>query len=176
MPAGSRRPNVTGAMADTSKNPTGADRPASDQPFSEMLDLPRVECLRLLAGNGFGRLAVALTEGAPVIRPVNYTFDEPSQSVVFRTSPGSKLHAVLQTAEAAFEIDGVDEGSRTGWSVIIHGVAEEITSQTDIRRLDALGLAPWAPGQRRRWVRIRARMVTGRRIVYSAAKVAGPQA
>lgn len=168
MPAGSRRPNVTRAMADTSKNMTGADPPVPDQPFSEMLDLPRVECLRLLAANGFGRLAVALTEGAPVIRPVNYVFDEPSQSVVFRTSPGSKLHAVLQTAEAAFEIDGVDEGSRTGWSVIIHGVAEEITSQTDIRRLDALGLAPWAPGQRRRWVRIRARTVTGRRIVYSA--------
>jgi uncharacterized protein len=155
-------------MPNTSENITGAEPPVSDQPFSEMLDLPRVECLRLLAASRFGRLAVALTEGAPVIRPVNYIFDQPSQSVVFRTSSGSKLHAVLRTGEAAFEIDGVDEGSRTGWSVIIHGVAEEITRQTDIRRLDALGLAPWAPGQRRRWVRIRARTVTGRRIVYSA--------
>jgi hypothetical protein len=33
---------------------------------------------------------------------------------VFRTVAGSKLHALLRTTEAAFEIDGIDEGSRTG--------------------------------------------------------------
>src|SRR5690242_16284144 len=88
------------------------DEISTDHLTSEMLDLPRDESLRLLAANRFGRLAVAMAEGAPVIRPVNYAFDEPSQSVVFRTSDGSKLHAVLQAAEAAFEIDGIDEGSR----------------------------------------------------------------
>jgi uncharacterized protein len=145
-----------------------------DQPVSEMLDLPRAECLRLLAAHRFGRLAVALAEGAPLIRPVNYIFDEPSQSVVFRTSSGSKLHALLQVGEAAFEIDGVDEGSRTGWSVVLHGVAEQVSNQTDVRRLDSLGIAPWAPGNKRHWVRIRARTVTGRRILHHA--VVGPQA
>jgi uncharacterized protein len=161
-------------MVNASENTSGVNSRASDHPVSAMLELPRMECLRLLAAHRFGRLAVALAEGAPVIRPVNYLFDEPSQSVVLRTSSGSKLHALLQTGEAAFEIDGFDEGSRTGWSVIIHGVAEEITSHSDIRRLNALGLAPWAPGQRRRWVRIRARTVTGRRIVYSA-NVSAPE-
>jgi uncharacterized protein len=142
-----------------------AGRPAdADRPTSEMRDLSRGECLRLLAANRFGRLAVALADGAPVIRPVNYEFDESSQSVVFRTAHGSKLHAVLQVAEAAFEIDGADEGSRTGWSVIIHGMAEQVTNQTEIRRLDALGLTPWAPGHKPHWVRIRARTVTGRRL------------
>jgi uncharacterized protein len=130
-----------------------------------MLDLSREESLRLLAANRFGRLAVAMSDGSPVIRPVNYVFDEPSQSVVFRTSAGSKLHAVLQAAEAAFEIDGIDERSRTGWSVIIRGVAEQVSNPTDIHRLDALGMTPWAPGHKRHWVRIRARTVTGRRIV-----------
>ena len=137
------------------------------QSGSEMLDLPRAECLRLLATTRFGRLAVAMAEGAPVIRPVNYVFDEPSQSVVFRTSDGSKLHAVLVAAEAAFEIDGIDESSRTGWSVIVRGVAEEVTNPSEIRHLDALGLEPWAPGRRRRWVRIRAYTVSGRRLVLS---------
>jgi hypothetical protein len=51
--------------------------------------------------------------------------------------------------------------------VIVRGVAEEVTSPSDIRHLDALGLAPWAPGNRRRWVRIRAWTVSGRRIVLS---------
>jgi uncharacterized protein len=133
--------------------------------MSEMLDLSRAECVQLLAANHFGRLAVSLNGGAPVIRPVNYKFDEPSQSVVFRTSEGSKLHAVLLLREAAFEVDGVDESSQTGWSVIIHGVAEQVTSRADMRRLDALGLTPWAPGPKPHWVRIRARTVTGRRVV-----------
>jgi uncharacterized protein len=147
-----------------SENHTAGHPADADRPTSEMRDLSREECLRLLAANGFGRLAVALADGAPVIRPVNYAFDESSQSVVFRTAHGSKLHAVLQVAEAAFEIDEADEGSRTGWSVIIHGMAEQVTNQTEIRRLDALGLTPWAPGHKPHWVRIRARTVTGRRL------------
>ena len=64
----------------------------------------------------------------PVIRPVNYVFDERSQSVAFRTADGSKFHAMLVHGNAAFEIDGIDPGSRTGWSVIIVGMTEEVTT------------------------------------------------
>src|SRR5581483_6554587 len=53
--------------------------PLPEEPTSEMLVLPREECLRLLSSHRFGRLAVAMD--SPVIRPVNYVFDERSQSV-----------------------------------------------------------------------------------------------
>lgn len=125
--------------------------------------LSRDDCLGLLAEHSFGRLAV--TMGTPVIRPVNYVFDEPSQSVVFRTAAGAKLHALLLEADAAFEIDGIDPASRTGWSVIIAGSSEEITNPGEIRRLERLGLDDWAPGPKPHWMRIRAWTVTGRRIV-----------
>ncbi len=138
--------------------------------MSEIVVLDRDECLRLLASHRFGRLAVAMA--SPVIRPVNYVFDEPSQSVVFRTADGSKFQALLQSANAAFEIDGVDEGSRTGWSVIIAGIAEEVTNPSDVRRLDGLGLETWAPGRKVHWMRIRAWTVTGRRIVLAATSSA----
>jgi uncharacterized protein len=141
--------------------------PSSKSPTSEMLVLQRDECLRLLASNTFGRLAVAGDN--PVIRPVNYIFDERSQSVLFRTADGSKFHALLMSANAAFEIDGIDAGSRTGWSVIILGMADEITNPTELCRLGKLGLEPWAPGHKRHWLRIRAWTVTGRRIVLSTA-------
>src|SRR6185312_11251762 len=111
---------------------------------SEIHTLSRDECLRRLADHHFGRLAVAMD--TPVIRPVNYAFDEPSQSVVFRTAAGSKFHALLLQANAAFEIDGIDLGARTGWSVIMVGMSEEITNPTEIRRLNRLGLAHFAPG------------------------------
>jgi nitroimidazol reductase NimA-like FMN-containing flavoprotein (pyridoxamine 5'-phosphate oxidase superfamily) len=128
-----------------------------------MVVLDREECLRLLAAHNFGRLAVAMD--APVIRPVNYFFDERSQSVVFRTAEGSKLHALLIAANAAFEIDGIDEAARMAWSVIIVGMAEEITHPIEVRRLDHHGLDLWAPGPKPHWLRIRAWTVSGRRIV-----------
>jgi uncharacterized protein len=137
-----------------------------------MLDLSREECLGLLASHSFGRLAVNAGKGPPVIRPVNYLFDEPSQSVVFRTALGSKFHALVRSADAAFEIDGVDEGSRTGWSVIMRGVTDEVTNPNDVRRLDRLGLQPWAPGHKLHWVHIRAWTVSGRRIVLAADSAA----
>jgi nitroimidazol reductase NimA-like FMN-containing flavoprotein (pyridoxamine 5'-phosphate oxidase superfamily) len=138
-----------------------------------MLELSREECLRLLASHSFGRLAVNMGEGPPVIRSVNYVFDEPSQSVVFRTAHGSKFHALLRSARAAFEIDGLDEASRTGWSVIIHGVTDEITNPNEVRRLDSLGLETWAPGRKAHWVHIRAWTVSGRRIVLAGDAVRG---
>lgn len=142
------------------------EQPASDTATSEMLVVSREECLRLLRSNSFGRLAVAMD--TPVIRPVNYIFDEPSQSVVFRSAEGSKFHALLLSGNAAFEIDGIDPGSRTGWSVIIVGVTEEVTNPSEVGRLDGLGLKPWAPGPKPHWMRIRAWTISGRRIVLVA--------
>ena len=139
----------------------------------EMLDLSREECLRLLASHSFGRLAVSIGEGAPVLRPVNYVFDEPSQSVVFRTAAGSKFHALLRSAEATFEIDGIDEHARTGWSVIMIGVTDEVTGPSQISRLDRLDLDSWAPGHKAHWVRIHAWTVSGRRIVLPPEEVLG---
>lgn len=130
---------------------------------TSMVELSRDECLELLASHRFGRLAVVLN-GAPLIRPVNYVFDRQSQSVVFRTARGSKLRALLHAAKASFEIDGTDEGTRTGWSVLIQGVTAEVTRPHDIGHLNSLGLTPWAPGSRPHWVRIRAWTVSGRRI------------
>lgn len=146
------------AGGDPGTEQTGGD------PGTEMLELSRGECLALLGANSFGRLAVNAREGAPLVRPVNYRFDERSQSVVFRTARGSKLHAVLRSSHAAFEIDGVDERGRTGWSVVIRGVTEEVTNPSEVRRLDRLGLNSWAPGEKPHWVQIRAWTVSGRRI------------
>ena len=132
---------------------------------TEMLDLDRAECLRLLAATTVGRIAVSVAEwDTPVIRPVNYVFDQPSNSILVRSGLGSKLHAVLRSAKAAFEIDGTDGPGRVGWSVIVAGVSEEITSPSELHRIEALGLEPWTAGSKSHWIRIRANTVSGRRI------------
>ena len=139
----------------------------------EMRDLPREECLRLLASHSIGRVAVSMGERAPVVRPVNYLFDEPSQSVVFRTGVGSGFHALLRSAEATFEIDGIEEYARTGWSVVMSGVADEVTNPDEISRLDGLDLASWAPGHKAHWMRIRVLTVSGRSIVLPPEEILG---
>lgn len=140
---------------------------ASDGPAgeTELLELDRQECLRLLAGTAIGRIAVTVPGWPePLLRPVNYVFDESSQSVLIRSGSGSKLHALLRSARAVFEIDGTDSGARAGWSVIVHGATEEVTNSSEVRRLDTLGHHSWAPGEQGHWIRIRAYTVTGRRI------------
>jgi nitroimidazol reductase NimA-like FMN-containing flavoprotein (pyridoxamine 5'-phosphate oxidase superfamily) len=136
---------------------------------TEMLDLDRPECLRLLAANGTGRVVVSVAEwDTPVIRPVNYVFDESSKSVLIRSGAGSKLRAILRSARTAFEIDGADAAGHVGWSVIVVGVSEEITNPAELRRIESLGLEPWAPGDKGHWIRIRSTTITGRRITLIA--------
>ena len=130
----------------------------------EFVELTRAECLERLAAERFGRIAVNVGQSAPVIRPVNYAFDERSQSVVFRTAPGSKFQGLIQSAKAAFEIDGADSERRTGWSVVIVGVVERVTNAAEVRRLEKLGVDPWASGEKPHWVRIRAWTVSGRHV------------
>ena len=100
----------------------------------------------------------------PVIRPVTYVFDRSTRSIVFRSARGSKFTALLLSGQAAFEIDGIEPATETGWSVIVLGPVEEIKNIAEIHRLEQLELHPWAPGAKPHWIRIRASVVSGRRI------------
>ncbi len=124
--------------------------------------LDRPGALRLLERGQVGRLAVNLGPRAPVIRPVNYIFDAQTQSVVFRAAAGSKLHAVRNAATAVFEVDEIDAARRTGWSVIVSGVPEEVTEPAEVRRLSASGLDSWFPAEFTQLIRIRVGTVSGR--------------
>ena len=68
----------------------------------EILD--REECLRLLAAHDFGRLAINVRSEVPTVRPVNYWFDQRTESIVLRTAYGSKFQGILLAHKAAFEI------------------------------------------------------------------------
>jgi nitroimidazol reductase NimA-like FMN-containing flavoprotein (pyridoxamine 5'-phosphate oxidase superfamily) len=130
--------------------------------------LERADCLRLLTENTLGRLAVSPSgwQAPPVIRPVNYAFEPGSAAIVFRSAPGSKFTALVLAGEAAFEIDGLDPAGRSAWSVVAQGFAEEVTRDTEVRRLEELALDPWSPGAKPNWIRIQPTMVSGRRILH----------
>ena len=130
---------------------------------SFMEDLAESECRELLKTHHFGRVAfVERADLAPVIMPLNYVVH--AGTVVVRTDPRSKLGNALRDASVSFEIDGIDQRERTGWSVVLSGRAQEIVDPRELEELHQTPLLPWAPGDRSQYVRIRSELVTGRRI------------
>ena len=137
----------------------------------QLHDLSLVECLELLSTSHLGRLAFVDSVGVlPIIIPVTYVMYD--GSVVFRTGPGAKLVAAVRGAPVAFEVDGVDEADRTGWSVVVRGHAEELVDAVELTDLREQHLRPWAPGAKRHYVRVNANLISGRRIDVNSA--AGP--
>jgi nitroimidazol reductase NimA-like FMN-containing flavoprotein (pyridoxamine 5'-phosphate oxidase superfamily) len=116
------------------------------------------ECFDKLVSTKVGRVSVKIGD-APAILPVTYAVL--GRDIVFRTDAGSKLSAAIMGVQLAFEIDSIDEPA-TAWSVLVVGYAEEIRDQSTLEKVAALGLDPWAGGQRDRVVRIVTRRVTGR--------------
>ncbi|HEY5882288.1 MAG TPA: pyridoxamine 5'-phosphate oxidase family protein [Nakamurella sp.] len=131
---------------------------------SGMAVLGMDECLDRLRNSRVGRLAF-VDRGEPMIVPVNHGMD--GDSVIVRTAPGSKLVAADEGKPVAFEVDGFDPDRRTGWSVVVRGVAGIVDDPGEIARLNRLGVGPWADMvPRNRWVRIRGTSITGRLIVH----------
>jgi nitroimidazol reductase NimA-like FMN-containing flavoprotein (pyridoxamine 5'-phosphate oxidase superfamily) len=127
--------------------------------------LGRAECLDLLGGARLGRVGITL--GAlPTILPINYRLVD--ERIIFRTSAGTKLDAATCNAVVAFEVDEVDPLWHTGWSVVVTGLAREVTDPEELARLDGAHLAYWAPAAAGdRVVEISTEMISGRRIVPS---------
>ena len=123
-------------------------------------DLGRRECLRLLGGATWGRVAVSV--GAlPSILPVQYALD--GESIIFRAAPGTALEGATRGTVVAFEADGVEAGCGP-WSVLVVGVARHLTGEDDVSRLHALPLRTWSTASPDRFVKLSPDVVSGRRL------------
>ena len=122
--------------------------------------MPFDRCLQLLATVPVGRVSF-FADGEIVVLPVNHAMDGPNP--VFRTARGSKLSAAELQNRVAFEADGYDPHTRSGWSVLVNGSAEAIYEDAEIQRLTQLGLHPWVSTvDRPFWIRIRPASISGR--------------
>lgn len=141
----------------------------TSQPASSTRTLDSKDCWRLLRDASVGRLAVWLGD-RPDIFPVNFVVDH--GTVVFRTGPGTKLHAALGDTPVAFEADGVIAGAgaeASAWSVVVHGQATAVQQIDELIDTFSLELAPWESGHKDSFVRITAEAITGRWLPISPA-------
>jgi nitroimidazol reductase NimA-like FMN-containing flavoprotein (pyridoxamine 5'-phosphate oxidase superfamily) len=121
-------------------------------------------CRFLLAEEDVGRIGFVDDDGYPVVLPVNYVLAD--DFIVFRTAQGSKLEGV-PLRQVAFEVDHLSIIYRSGWSVLVQGRGQEITTALDPRhaRLRDHSVEPWVPGAKDHWLAIKIERVSGRRIV-----------
>lgn len=125
----------------------------------EVLD--RENSLRLLGTATLGRVGVSL--GAlPIVLPVNFRLIE--DQIVFRTGIGTKLDVATCNQIVAFEADDYEPLSHAGWSVVVTGVAREITDPAEVTALSAVPIPRWAPHGNGRTVAISTDLVSGRRV------------
>jgi nitroimidazol reductase NimA-like FMN-containing flavoprotein (pyridoxamine 5'-phosphate oxidase superfamily) len=115
------------------------------------------EAWAFLASEEVGRLAVH-AGGTLDIYPITYVVDH--GTLVFVTSPGTKLLELTINDQVAFEIDDYDE--KVARSVVVHGFAERLETMAEIDAAAALPLKSLIPTPKTRYVRITPQLVTGR--------------
>jgi len=137
-----------------------------DQRGSEVLERP--ECGRLLAAKagGVGRLGMVV-DGQPVVVPLNYTVVD--GDVVVRIGGGTILTAIRRgDTIVAFEIDDQSaDGGALWWSVLVQGLALEVTDQPRSAKFRLGAPVPAVPAPGESVVRIRPDVLSGRRFAPS---------
>jgi uncharacterized protein len=128
-------------------------------------ELSRDECLRLIATTAVGRI-IYTRQALPAVELVNFAVHD--GDIVIRTSRSGKLAAAVRGAVVAFEVDQLNPGDETGWSVTAIGRSREVSDPAEVERLRGIGLSTWAPGEREHFIRISAEIVNGRLLRPSA--------
>jgi uncharacterized protein len=124
---------------------------------AELFQLDRATCLALLTTQHVGRLII--DAAPPVVRVINYTAFE--HTIMFRSDPGPQIDAIIDQS-VVFEADMVDDRTRSGWSVVVRGIARDVSEHLAGLGQTAANVEPWAPGPKNVWIGIDIDDVTGR--------------
>jgi nitroimidazol reductase NimA-like FMN-containing flavoprotein (pyridoxamine 5'-phosphate oxidase superfamily) len=142
-------------------SPSAAGRRDPDQTSERYLEaIGRQQCFDLIESHHLGRIAWQAAD-LPQILPITYAMHQ--GSVYFRTLPDGILAELAQPTSVALEVDELDQQTRSGWSIVLHGrtsAVHEPDELTDLWASDSL--VPWASGNRTLFIRIRPERVAGR--------------
>jgi uncharacterized protein len=127
------------------------------------------ESWALLSSLTLGRLATSV-DGQPDVFPVNFVVVR--REIIIRTAAGTKMAEAALNQRVAFEAD--DHGVERGWSVVVKGLAQILTTADEIATADRAQVLPWTATVKKHYLRIVADEITGRRFVFGSAPDHGP--
>lgn len=146
-------------------SPSAAGRPEFDDGFEDRSErrfepIGRQQCLDLIGSHHLGRIAWQAAD-LPQILPITYAMLH--GSIYFRTLPDGILAELAQPTSVALEVDELDQQTRTGWSIVLHGHSSAVSEPDELADLWASdSLVPWASANRTLYIRIRPDRVAGR--------------
>jgi len=123
---------------------------------NRLVDLSTEQCWEQLRNATVGRIAWSTVRG-PVVLPVSFGIEV--HAVHIRTRGCSEMVRKVDAERVAFEVDGLDEQTHTGWSVLARGLAEVRYGGST-----GPGVQPWPAGSRSTTVVISIDDISGRRI------------
>ena len=129
--------------------------------MSHLRELERGECLDLVHRGTVGRAAVCTPDGPHVV-PVNYAVVD--DCIAIRTSAYSILGTYARGSVVAFEVDHLDSGSRSGWSVVVRDRCYVETDPRMLTRLRSELSDAWVGGARTLYLRLPLQNVSGRTV------------
>ncbi|MFN3003233.1 pyridoxamine 5'-phosphate oxidase family protein [Mycolicibacterium wolinskyi] len=121
------------------------------------------ESWRLLASVALGRFVTTIGTRLEIF-PVNFVVQR--RTVLFRTAEGTKLITAVMSDRVLFEAD--DHNIINGWSVIVRGTSELLESPEDIAAAERAQLLPWTATEKRRFVRITPKEISGRYFTFGS--------
>ncbi len=136
----------------------------SDPASSAFTELSIPECLSLLSRHTVGRLCIVEND-FPVAFPVNYRLADNGQggaAIVIRTRPGGTLDQEEET-RVGFEVDGIDNATNSGWSVVVRGRLHHEDAPITPVWLRSWDPRPWVRG-RDTWLYLTPLVITGRQL------------
>jgi transcriptional regulator with XRE-family HTH domain len=136
----------------------GQAKPASN---ARLVKLDPVQCKDLLQGGGIGRL-VFRASATPIAIPVNFKMLK--EDIAFRSAGDGEISGLGPEDPVSFEVDCIDEAMSEGWSVLATGTINRVQLRAELREVEALGIEPWAGGERNTYFCLRVTGLTGRRI------------
>ena len=126
---------------------------------SALTQLPRAECLKLMASVPMGRV-IYTRRALPAVELVTFAFVR--DDIVLRTDPSGQLAVAARGAVVAFEVDWLDLDQQVGWSVTAIGTSRTVTDPEEVGRLKTIGLSSWAPGAPAHFIKISPEILNGR--------------
>ncbi len=123
---------------------------------------------QLLGTVRVGRVALP-DDPSPTVLPVDFVLHD--DHLLFRTVEGAKLEAAHARGAASFQADGIDPTFDTGWSVLVRGHLDELSTPTAEEQAAIDRLHPLVGGDRPHVVRLSIESMSGRRVLQDPAWV-----
>lgn len=120
------------------------------------------ECWRLVGSHGIGRVVFT---GDTFTQIVPTTYDAVSGTAYFRTPTFGELARRVDGRTTSLQVDDIDRGTFTGWSVLMTGTAHRVEDAATVVSLWSLGRPrAWFPGAQTQWIALPVDTLRGQRV------------